>query len=368
MRWATGRTAPELSAPEAMRQAVAAGLIVLRADPLNAETPLSALTGRTTPNALFYQRNHFRIPVLDPNRWRLRIGGLVAHPSEWTLADLRRMPSRTTTVTLECAGNGRTALEPPAPGEQWGLGAVGTADWTGVPLLEVLARAGLADDARAVVFRGADRGPVEGQAGLVRYERSLEVDEACRSGALLAYAMNGEPLSAPHGAPLRLVVPGWYGMAAVKWLTGIVVADHAFTGFFQTTKYVYEWPGEPQPVTEPVRLQRVRAVITDPASGGVVRCGPVTVHGVAWSGRAPVTQVVVQLGHRSPRPARLSGDPSRGGWREWELTTTIDEPGPTALRARAVDAAGDAQPWTPHWNRLGYGVNAVQVVPIRAIR
>ncbi|MFE2997692.1 sulfite oxidase [Nocardia sp. NPDC059246] len=368
MTWTTGPVIPWISPRSAHRQAVAAGLVVMCRDPLNAETPVSELGGGVTPNARFYKRNHFRIPDLDPADWRLRVTGRVTHPSTWTLPDLRRMSSQTRIVTLECAGNGRSALDPPTPGEQWGLGAVGTAEWTGVPLFEVLAQAGPAPGAREVVFRGADSGPVDRHSGTIRFERSLDLTDARHSGALLAYAMNGEPLSALHGRPLRLVVPGWYGVASVKWLTDIEVLDHRFAGFFQTEKYCYEWERGGQVVTEPVRLQEIRSVITVPASNAVVRPGPLTIQGVAWSGLAPITGVEVSIGGGSWQQARLPGKQLPDSWREWDLVTSVDAPGPTTVRVRATDAAGHTQPDEPAWNRLGYGANAVHCVPIHVTR
>ncbi|MFJ9363417.1 sulfite oxidase [Nocardia sp. NPDC101769] len=363
-----GRATPWISPRLAQGQATAADLLVIRSDPLNAETPISELRGTVTSNARFYKRNHFRIPDLDPADWRLRVTGQVRNPSTLTLPDLRRMPSRTRIVTLECAGNDRSTLNPPTPGEQWGPGAVGTAEWTGVPLIEVLARAVPAPGAREVVFRGADSGPVDRHSGMIRFERSLDLTDALHSGALLVYAMNGEPLPALHGRPLRLVVPDWYGVASVKWLTDIEVLDHRFAGFFQTEKYCYEWERGGQVVTEPVRLQRVRSVITVPASNAVVRPGSLTIQGVAWSGLAPITSVEVSIGEGSWQKARLPGKQLPGSWREWDLVASVDAPGPTTVRVRATDAAGHTQPDEPAWNRLGYGANAVHCVPIRVTR
>jgi DMSO/TMAO reductase YedYZ molybdopterin-dependent catalytic subunit len=221
---------------EAHLAALDAGLLVRSADPLNCETPLPVLGGGLlVPNALFYVRNHFGIPDLDPANWRLSVGGLVERHLLLGLDRLRAMPSATTVATLECAGNGRAGLQLPAPGEQWGLGAVSTAEWTGVPLTEVLDQAGVQAAAQEVVFRGADAGHVDGHHGPVRFERSLPVGQLGQAGALLAYAMNGEELPACHGYPLRLVVPGWYAVASVKWLTEIQLTGRPFRGHFQPT-------------------------------------------------------------------------------------------------------------------------------------
>ncbi len=202
-----------------------------RAHPLNCETSIPALLGGVVmPNARFYVRNHFQIPVLDAATFRLAVGGLVERPLSLSLRDLHNMRSHTLAVTLECAGNGRTLFDPPIAGEKWNLGAVSTAEWTGVPLAEILDRAGVRRGAREVVFRGADGGVVDGGSEPIRFERSLPLDQARDPDVLVAYAMNGEPLPIQHGQPLRLVVPGWYAVASVKWLTEIEVIDDPFKG------------------------------------------------------------------------------------------------------------------------------------------
>jgi len=277
------------------------------------------------------------------------------------------MPPHTRVVTLECAGNNRAALAPQVPGPQWGLGAAGTAAWTGVRLVDILDQAGVASDACEVVFRGADCGRVDGRAETISFERSLGLDEIADGGALLAYAMNGAPLPRRHGYPLRLVVPGWYGMASVKWLTDIEVVDCCFDGHFQTERYRYEWLRDGQALTEPVRRQRVRAIIAEPVAEQRLSRGDVTIRGLAWSGVAPISQVWVSLGERPWRRARLLGRPVLDGWRRWELATQLDQPGTTTVRARAIDRAGRIQPEQPEWNRQGYGANGVQTITIHIV-
>ena len=344
-----------------------AGLVVRTEDPLNCETPISALIGGSVmPNAHFYVRNHFPIPALDGARWQLQVGGLVRQPLRLGLRELLDLPMQSQTVTLECAGNGRSFLKPAVGGEQWVLGAVSTAEWTGAPLAEVLDRAGIESGAREIVFRGAD-GPTAGHSGgASRFERSLTLDDVRRSEVLLAYAMNGEPLPIEHGYPLRVIVPGWYGVAAVKWLTEIEVIGHTYSGYFQTQKYIYQWEGEGLLASEPVREQRVRALITQPGDGEVINVGTMSVRGLAWSGVAPIARVEVSLNGESWRPASLLGQGSRYGWQRWELITQVDRPGRIVIRARATDQAGRTQPETPEWNRLGYGNNAIHEVSIRA--
>ncbi|MCU1430182.1 MAG: putative hydrolase [Actinomycetia bacterium] len=343
-----------------------AGLVVHRADPLNCETSLPALIGGVVmPNARFYVRNHFAAPTLDSAAWRLQFNGLVENPLELSLPDLQNMRSETLVATLECAGNGRVMFDPPVEGEQWQFGAVSTAEWTGVPLVDVLDRVGIDPSAHEVVFRGADSGNVDAPSRPVRFERSLSLDDARGSDALLAYAMNGDPLPIQHGFPLRLIVPSWYSVTSVKWLTEIEAIGSTFEGYFQTDRYVYEWARDGKTIREPVRLQHVRSLITRPAPNEVIATGDVVIRGVAWSGAAPVASVDVTVDGKRWQPAELIGDGRRHSWQWWELLTRLDEPGETELRARATDQAGNTQPEQPEWNRLGYGGNAIQVVPVQ---
>jgi DMSO/TMAO reductase YedYZ molybdopterin-dependent catalytic subunit len=357
---------PAMDPEDACQDAIDAGLVVHRAYPLNCETSIPALVGGVVmPNTRFYVRNHFDIPRLDPEAWRLHVGGLVDRSLSLSLADLQKLPSQALVATLECAGNGRSLLDPPVPGEQWQMGAVSTAEWTGVPLVELLDRAGLRAAAREVLFRGADRGSPEPGVETMAFERSLRLDDARYSGALLAYAMNGELLPIQHGYPLRLIVPSWYAVASVKWLTEIEVIAEPFDGYYQTHKYVFEREQDGRTMREPVTLQRVRALITDPRPEDAVKSGELAIRGVAWSGAAPIARVEVSVDGGPWQEARLVGDRHRHSWQWWELLSRVDEPGMKTLRARATDLAGRTQPEQAEWNRLGYGNNQVHEVPIR---
>jgi DMSO/TMAO reductase YedYZ molybdopterin-dependent catalytic subunit len=351
---------------EACQQAIDAGLLVHRAHPLNCETAIPALVGgMVVPNARFYMRNNFGIPRLDAASFRLAVGGHVERPQNLTMRNLQNMRSKTLVVTLECAGNGRALFDRPAEGEQWGVGAVSTAEWTGVPLVEVLDRAGVRPAAKELLFRGADRGAVEGRPESVHFERSLPIDDARDNDVLLAYAMNGEPLPVEHGYPLRLIVPRWYAVASVKWLTEIELIDRTFTGHYQGDKYRYEWERNGGVVSEPVTLQRVRALITEPSPDADVRPGELAIRGVAWSGEAPIARVEVSVGGDRWEEARLLTDRNRYSWQWWELMTRVEKTDRLILRARATDLAGRTQPERVEWNRLGYGNNAIQDLPIR---
>ena len=280
-----------------------------------------------------------------------------------TLDDLRAMTSVERAVTLECAGNGRIGYAPLPSGEPWDRYAVSTARWTGARLSEVLALAQPLEDAVDVAFEGADHGPHEGQED-VAFVRALGADHATNPATevLIAYEMNGEPLTRDHGAPFRLIVPGWYGVASVKWLKRITVLTERFAGDFQTSRYVYEWPDRPH---EPVTHTRVRAQITEPAHGGAITAGTYTVRGKAWSGTGPVTRVEVSLsGAGEWHDARLEPPASPYQWQDWSFEWEATTRGRRTIRARATDAAGNTQPEVPPWNRLGYGNNAVEVCTV----
>jgi anti-anti-sigma factor len=362
---AVGEPLTALEPEEAYRQAFEAGMVVHRAHPLNCETSIPALIGGAVmPNQRFYVRNHFQIPQLDASSWRLNVVGLVERPLSLSLRDLVKMPSQTQFVTLECAGNGRSLLSPRVNGEQWNLGAVSTAEWTGVPLAEVLDRAGVKADANEVVFRGADSGKLEANNEPIRFERSLSIEDTQASEVLLAYAMNGEALPIVHGYPLRVIVPGWYAVASVKWLTEIDVISGLFSGHHQTEAYFFEWQSGEQLVREPISLQRVRSLITEPEPDSEVEQGELPIRGVAWSGAAPIDRVEVRIGDGPWQDARLVGERKRHSWQGWELIARLERPDSIVISARATDMAGRTQPDSPEWNRLGYGNNAIQKVRV----
>jgi DMSO/TMAO reductase YedYZ molybdopterin-dependent catalytic subunit len=364
---------------QSWQEAIDAGLIAHSQDPLNCELVPEDLTGEVTDTRRFFRRNHFPMPRLNPSTYRLEVSGLVRKHLSVSLADLRRLPSASMTVTLECAGNGRDLFSPEVPGERWGLGAVSAARWTGARLRDVLAQAGVRPEARETIFHGADGGHVDGRAEPICFERSLPVRDAAEPGVLLAYEMNSEPLPVRHGFPVRLIVPGWYAVTAVKWLTGITLTADPFRGYFQDDHYVYEWEQRLRTEREPVRRQRVRAIIADPAEGRLVPPGDLLISGVAWSGEARVDRVEVSVRSSSgARPAdvtgpagggwqraELTGPETRFGWRGWRILARGVRAGRVTIRARAVDAAGNDQLVVPEWNRRGYGGNFVHEVSVR---
>jgi len=341
-------------------------LVVVTADPFNAETRLDAQLGVLTPNPMFYVRDHFAMPRIDLANWRLTLDGEVARPLALTYDELRALPSRSLLVTLECAGNGRRALDPPAEGEPFGYGVASTAEWTGVPLRTVLEAAGLRASARDVLFVGADGGRVpEAGGATMAFERSLAVERATHPDTLLAYAMNGEELPAAHGFPLRVLVPGWYGVAAVKWLVRISALATPFTGFFQRDRYIMTHPERGDTTATPLTTIRPRSQLVSPTDGATLPRGKVRLRGLAWSGAAPVERVEVSVDDgRTWRAADWTSEPARYAWRGWDSRWEATTPGPATLRSRVFDAEGHTQPATEEWNRLGYANNAIQVVRV----
>ena len=339
----------------------------LRLATRNHGLPLEALAYDVTPAGLHYLLVHYDIPVVDPAAWRLTVAGRVRRELSLSLDELRTRPAVTSCVTLECAGNGRARLSPRPLSQPWLLEAVGTAEWTGTPLRGLLEEAGVEEGATEVVFRGLDRGIEGGEEQ--QYERSLPLAEAGGDDVLLAYAMNGQPLPPQHGHPLRLVVPGWYGMTSVKWLERITVMDEPFAGYQQSRGYrLRQTPDE-----DGVPVSRIlpRSLMIPPGIPDFATrerrlgIGSCTVRGRAWSGRPPVERVELSVdGGASWRDARVDPPPSRWAWQRWECEWQVDAPGPYELCSRATDAAGHTQPLEAPWNLGGYANNEVQRVPV----
>lgn len=330
----------------------------------NRGMPLEALRYDVTPTGLHYLLVHFDIPVVDPARWRLSLGGLVDRPLQLTLADLRARPRRTVPVTLECAGNGRARLQPRPLSNPWLLEAIGTAEWGGTPLAALLEEAGVRGDAVELVFTGADRGV---QGGVEHdYQRSLRVDDPVLSEVLLVDEMNGAPLQPQHGFPLRLLVPGWYGMASVKWLERIEAVAEPFTGYQQATAYHYRTDADDPGI--PVSRIRVRALMTPPGIPDfftrrrLVDAGRTPLTGRAWGGRAPIRRVEVGIDGEW-HEASLGPVLGDFAWRAWSFDWDAT-PGEHVLACRATDEDGEAQPLEPRWNYQGMGNNAVQAVHV----
>ena len=326
------------------------GMIVREKMPENLEFPFSSLDTFLTPNDRFYVRSHFAVPTLDPATWRLRVEGAVKTPLELTLADLMQMPSRTTPATLECAGNGRVFLSPATKGAQWELGAVSNAEWTGVPLSAVLQQAGVQPGAVEVILEGADSGELKDPpkpTGPLHFARSLPLAVANRSDVLLAYRMNGAELPVAHGFPLRAVVPGWYGVASVKWLTRLVVTDRPFNGHFQSVDYAIWERANGLPTRVPITEMQVKSQIARPDMHEAVAAGSVyRIYGAAWTGDSEIALVEVSTdGGLTWQATKLLGKPTRFTWRFWEMKWKVPaQHGRVTLLSRATDARGRTQP------------------------
>ena len=338
------------------------GKIVRGEQPLNLEMPFEKLDGFITPTEAFYVRTHFPIPKIDKNKWRLRVEGEVKKPFELGYDELLKLESIEIPVTLECAGNNRNFLEPKAKGVQWGLGAVGNAEWTGVPLSILLDRAGVNSDAGEVILEGADGGKLEdpkSPAGELRFARSIPLTKA-REDVLLAYKMNEVDLPAQHGFPLRAIVPGWYAMASIKWLKRIIVTNKPFNGYYQTLDYAY-WKRRGE-IADLVPLSEIaiKAEIARPAEGEIISANSkVRIHGAAWTGDGEIVKVEISTnGGASWDKAKLIGESKPNAWRLWEYEwKTPACSGKQTLIARATDSGGRIQPVEHDPDRGTYMIN-----------
>ena len=339
-----------------------AELRALSTRPPDYETPVALLDSFLTPNDAFYVRCHMPVPAeTDAAAWTLAIEGEVPAPITWRMADLRQMPSTTVTVTLECAGNGRAFFDPPVAGIQWRRGAVGTCTWTGVRLSDLLAKAGASKAATHVWMAGADR-PFGTQPPFVR---QVPIAKALDPGTIVAFAMNGQPIPSVHGAPLRLIVPGWEGAYSVKWLSRLTVATKEFDGFWVQSGYRYPTkrvaPGAAVNAKDmaPLTGLVVKSLITTPLDRASMPRGPITVGGFAWAGETDIARVDVSIDHGATwQPARLTGDAVRFAWRRFEYAFRAEKAETYTILSRATDAKGMAQPIEPAWNPSGYLWNA----------
>lgn len=327
--------------------------------------PLEAMRWDVTPIGLHYLLTHYDIPVVDDRSWRLEVSGLVDVALSLTLDDLRGRLSVTRAVTLECAGNGRARLLPRPVSQPWLHEAVGTMSWTGTSLAGLLREAGLDPRASDVVFTGLDQGVERGVEQ--SYQRGLSLDDALRDEVLLAYECNGTALPPQHGFPLRLLVPGWYGMASVKWLRSIEVVDAPFEGFQMQAYRLRQASGEPGRA-----LTRIdpRALLVPPGSPDFMsrrrflRAGTVPLEGRAWSGWSDVVRVEVSTdGGASWRDAELGPPLGPHAWRRWTLAWEATE-GEYVVAARATDASGRSQPTDQPWNRGGFANTSHQRVEV----
>lgn len=360
--------APALLLARAAR-AEGAWLEVLGDRPAQLQTPLEYLDRLITPNEVFFVRSHHGPPRLDLAR-KLVLTGLVEKPLELDLEAFKKLPQTTVTAVLQCAGNGRALMSPVIPGVQWTHGAMGQAEWKGVRLAELLKRAKPKPEGRHVLLTGADLAP---KPSTPAFLRDLPLEKALDPGTLIAWQMNGEPLPLSHGAPFRLVVPGWAGSYWLKWLTHLEVSAAEQPAFF--VQKAYRIPREPvapgAKVTPeqmvPVAVMPVKSIIARPASGAVLPAGRQQVVGVAFSGVAAIRHVEVSSdGGATWRKAKLDGKGGLGRWQVFEAAVDVKAGETATVIARATDAQGNVQPKDAVWNPSGYHYNAWHSVTWRA--
>lgn len=368
--WAQGAAASLAAAPAPAARGVASGapaeLIVRNVWPEHYETSLEAL-GRSwiTRNDRFFVRSHFPVPDLDPASYHLEVTGLVRTPLSLSLAEVRALPAVEATHTLECAGNGRALFKlGSTSGTQWERGAVGNAAWGGTRLSALLRRAELLPEAKHVWFAAADHAPLP---EVPPFLRSIPLEKAMED-TLLAHTMNGEPLHRLHGAPVRAIVPGWFGMASTKWVTRIRVEAAPSDNHFVARGYRYVYPGMDPALALLVGELRVKSVITRPLQGARVPIGRVRVQGFAWAGPAGVKLVEISIdGGKSWRPGGFMGDTAPNAWRTWATEVEVKAPATIKVMARAIDGKDEQQPIEARANASGYGNNSIQVVSFRVV-
>ncbi len=364
MQWAVAALAAVVSGlpwtRESDRAQAAEKLVTKVSRPFDAETPVEAFASWITPNDRFFVRSHFGPPPsdrIDPASWRLSVKGLADRPLSLSLSDLARFEEVSVTAVVQCSGNGRAFHRPRAGGVQWRKGAVGNARWTGVRLRDVLAKAGVQAKAKHLHLLGADR-PILPSTPL--FLRSIPIEKALHPDTILATRMNGDPLPLLHGAPLRLIAPGWMADACVKWLTDLTLSETEAPGYYMQTAYRYPvrpvQPGEKVNPADlrPVEAMIVKSLITSPLDGGTVH-GDIVVQGVAWTGEGRIVSVEVSTDEgRTWSRAKLTGDNVPYAWRTWEHDWRPTRPGSHGLLCRATDDRGHTQPERSPWNPSGF--------------
>ena len=329
--------------------------------PYDAETPVGEFKSFLTPTHRLFVRSHFGPPPVEMTtepQWKLHVGGKVERSQFFSMKDLKAFESVTLTSVLQCSGNGRAFHRPKVPGVQWERGAVGNVQWRGVRLRDILKAAGVRAQAKHVQFQGADR---PAATAVPLFIRSIPLEKALHPDTLLAYEMNGRPLPLLHGAPLRVVTPGWMAESCIKWLTDIIVRDDEAKGYYMQTAYrlpvtgIQPNSGLPGTSMVPVEAMVVKSLISAPVEGAVVGQGPTMIRGVAWSGEASIAKVELSFDEgKTWTAARLVGEDEPYAWRQWQLTWKPAAPGPVTVVCRATDANGDIQPETSPWNPGGF--------------
>lgn len=335
--------------------------------PENQESPIQFLKKWHTPVQYFYRRNHFPYPFLTDRNYWLQISGQVYQPRYFHYNEILSMPSTTLIVPLECAGDKRSRFDPKVYGEQWTDGAMSQGKWTGVPLKDLLEKVGISQDSKEIVFEGADFGKKPGIQESIRFLRSLPLEKAIHPDTIIAYLYNDKPLSVEHGYPLRLIVPNWYAMASIKWLSKIEVIDRSFKGPFQTDDYVYYPHKDSDKDQFPVSILNVNSTIQQPTDLSILNTGTHKIKGLAWTGKGSITDIQLSFDNGETWvDAILKPMPDQKyAWASWSYTWKVEKKGEYSIYSRAKDSSGRIQPLTSFWNRKGYGYNAVSKITVK---
>ncbi len=325
-------------------------------------TPIAALLDDRNDAGTHFIRSHHGVPQLAEDEYTLSVTGLVKRPIRWTLDDLRKLSQTTAHVTLECAGHRRTELDPPAAGVPWALGAVGHARWAGGQLADLFEVVRPLPEATHVVFHGCDLGAIEGYDAPQPFARAVPLRDPVIGETILAWEMNGRRLEPEHGYPVRAIVPGWYAVASVKWLTHIELIEGEFDGFYQAIDYRLREEGEAAPGRELTRMP-VNSLITSPESTTPLAAGEILLQGIAWGGTGGIGGIDVQVDDGEWRSTRIDPGPGRHAPTRFSVPVTL-EPGTHVVRSKARDRDGNRQPDKVAWNSRGYGVNDVCAITL----
>lgn len=346
------------------------GLITREKEPVNLEFPFPTLKSHIIPNNRFFIRTHFPIPKIEAASWELSIEGEVRKEFKINYEELRKLPSKTVMATIECAGNSRSFLIPRAKGLLWEQGGVGNAEWTGVPLSVLLDKAGIKDGTIEIILEGKDQGEVNEEPkspGTIHFARSLSLAKARQPEVLIAYQMNGKDLSPEHGFPVRAIIPGYYGMASVKWLTRITATVSQYEGYWQTLEYAYWKRKNGLPTLTAVTAIQVKSEIARPVLHEIIPAGkPYRIFGAAWTGDSEIQQVEISTDNGITwLIATLLDKAIPFAWRFWEYNWTVSTvPGRYKLLSRATDKQGNVQPQKHDPDRRNYMVNFIESIEV----
>ncbi|MGG1572492.1 sulfite oxidase [Fictibacillus sp. NRS-1165] len=332
--------------------------------PENQETPIQFSNNDIVHPKLFYRRNHFTYPNFT--FYFLTVEGLVHTSKAFSLQDIYSFPSKNVKAVLECSGNKRGLFQPKVFGEQWGKGAISQGIWKGVSLRILLQHTGLLNTAKEIVFEGHDFGERPDSNRIVHFSRSLPIEIALDPDTIIAYQYNSRPIPFKHGFPLRLIVPGWYGMASVKWIKKITVIDRAFKGPFQAKDYIYYPNKENEKGKFPVTNINVNSTIQFPREMQLLHKGIYEIKGIAWTGKGSIEKVEISFdeGH-TWEPCQLDAIPQKYAWVSWNYKWNAANDGEYAIRSKATDTYGNVQPFDPFWNKKGYGYNAHDRIKVK---